>query len=188
MTYQELEIQINNLIAKDEIEAAIALLSTYFSGHEALKDIVLQSGRYHSLRRDQRSGVVDYATVQQTLNQLRASILEFVRSVKSANLPGHGIQTTADIKHRIVAEFRPALAKVAVLLLLKRKEAALTITEIYQLSRVKSRKHIHEVIKIMEELELVEREKRERINYWKLSQKGRKLAMDVEQTISQILE
>ena len=84
MTYQELEIQINNLIAKDEIEAAIALLSQYYQGNERLKAIVLQSGRFHALRKDQISGVLDYATVQRHLNQLRSHILDFVNRSKAS--------------------------------------------------------------------------------------------------------
>ncbi len=80
MNFSELEIQIKDLIAKDEIEEAIGLLTKYFRGNNRLDDIVLQSGRYHSLRKDQIKGIVDYAEFNNSLNQLRANILSFLKS------------------------------------------------------------------------------------------------------------
>lgn len=190
MAYPELEIQIINLIAKDEMEAAIALLSKHFSGNEKLKAIVLQSGRFHSLKKDQANGVVDYATVQQTLNQLRANILDFMSSVRAAQAQEADAHPTAE-KPGATDQFRPALARVAVLLLLNRVEKdqeGLTITEIYEASRIKSRKFIFEAVKEMEDYDLLEKQKKGRLNYWKLSGRGSKLAIEFEQSLLPILK
>jgi hypothetical protein len=80
MNYRELESQIQELIAKDEMELAIDLLREYFSKKDELKEILLQSGRYHALRKDHNNGTIEYALVQKTKNQLRESILDFIKT------------------------------------------------------------------------------------------------------------
>lgn len=80
MNFQELESQIKELIAKDEIEQCIKVLSGYFSKSEKLDSIILQSGRFYSIQKDQSKGTIDYAEFQKVLNQLRENILDFIKS------------------------------------------------------------------------------------------------------------
>ncbi|MCO6477615.1 MAG: hypothetical protein J5I94_13375 [Phaeodactylibacter sp.] len=177
MTYHELELQINNLVAKDEVEAAIALLSRYFHGDEKLQAIVLQSGRFHSLKKDQMNGVIDYATVQQHLNQLRASILDFVRAHKGSPLPeespeGAASGSEGDIK----TAYRASLARVAVALALREAPEGMAITGIQRVAQIKSRKYVVQALQEMEKSGWVEKRKEGRAAYWKLSERGSKMA------------
>lgn len=186
MTFEELEIKINNLIAKDEVEAAITLLSAYFHGNEKWQAIVLQSGRFHSLKKDQANGVIDYLTVQQQLNQLRANILEFVASEKKARErdPGEELPEV-DIRSLYLA----SLARVAVLLTLLQAEAeetGLTITQVQKRTKAGNRKYIVAALQEMEENGWVEKTKAGKSAYWRLSEEGMKLAVESERTFRSI--
>jgi len=83
MKFKDLEKTIKNLVAKDEIAEAIDLLSAAFENHPIINDIILQSGRYHSLKKEQLKGTMDFDTIQTYLNQLRANILTFIQSQKN---------------------------------------------------------------------------------------------------------
>ena len=191
MTYLELEKQINNLIAKDEIEAAIALLSQYYQNNERLKAIVLQSGRFHALKKDQINGVIDYATVQQYLNQLRSNILDFVKSQQGVPLPEDKPGNSAtggevDIK----SQYRASLARAAVLLILKQGHdgrEGMTITEIHKAAQLKGRKYIVGALQEMEENDWAEKNKIGRMSFWKLSEEGSKLAREFGQSLEAII-
>ncbi|MCB0547347.1 MAG: hypothetical protein KDD19_07130 [Phaeodactylibacter sp.] len=184
MTFEELEIQVSNLIAKDEVEAAITLLSRYFHGNEKLQAIVLQSGRFHSLRKDQMNGVIDYATVQQQLNQLRAGILDFVRSQKSNPL-WENIQevTTPEVEVNYQELYRVSLTRVAVALALREAPEGLSITRVHQVSGGQRRKYIVLALKEMEAGGLIEKHKMSRTTYWKLSEAGSKLASELGRSL-----
>lgn len=80
MDFKELETQIKELIAKDDIETAIKLLSKYFQNDPRLDEILLQSGQYHALLKDKVRGTIDYEEVTRMSNKLRANILSFIRS------------------------------------------------------------------------------------------------------------
>lgn len=176
MTYQEFEIKIHSLIATDEIEAAIQLLCKYFHKHASLNKILLQSGRYHALKKDQFNGIVDHATVQQTLNQLRVNILEFVRLEKDGwvdSIPVHTIRST----------LKSSVARTTVLWILHHDSNGLTVTQLFERSRTKSRKYIYQAIAELETNDLVEKIKKGRVTRWKLSEKGRKLTKEFENSL-----
>lgn len=182
--FDELEIQVNNLIAKDEVEAAIALLSRHFHGNEQLQAIVLQSGRFHSLRKDQMNGVIDYATVQQHLNQLRANILAFVRSQKGSLLPEE--EAGAEVPGKAEGSkglYGASLARITVALALREEPEGLSISGIQKVLRAKSRKYIVQALKEMEAGGLVEKQKVSGATYWKLSGQGGKLAEELGQSL-----
>lgn len=191
MTYLELEKQINNLIAKDEIEAAIALLSQYYQNNERLKAIVLQSGRFHALKKDQINGVIDYATVQQYLNQLRSNILDFVKSQQGVPLPEDNPENKAGKgKPGGIEPYRASLARVAVLLILEQGHEGregLAITEIHKATQLKSRKYIVAALQEMEANGWVEKNKIGRMSFWKLSEQGSKLAREFGQPLEAII-
>ena len=71
---------IKTLIAKDELAKAIQLLTDNYAESEQLDQLILQSGRYQSLKKDQQKGIIDYEAQQKLLNQLRANVLEFINS------------------------------------------------------------------------------------------------------------
>lgn len=80
MDFKELETQIKELIAKDEMETAIKLMVTYFQKDSRLDEIILQSGRYFALRKEQMSGTADREELNKNFNQLRMNILGFLKS------------------------------------------------------------------------------------------------------------
>lgn len=80
MNFQELETQIKELIAKDNIETAIELLTEYFQKDERLDEIILQSGIYFSAIKNHEKGVIGFEELNKTLKQLRANILSYLKS------------------------------------------------------------------------------------------------------------
>jgi len=80
MDFKELEIQVKELIAQNKIEIAIKLLTKYFKNDEKLDEIILHSGRYYALRKEQSEGNIGFEEVNKTLGLLRSSILTFLRS------------------------------------------------------------------------------------------------------------
>lgn len=173
ITFDELEIQINNLIAKDEVEAAIALLSRYFHGDEKLKAIVLQSGRFHSLRKDHMNGVIDYNSVQQYMSQLRVNILDFVQARRGELLPEEqASESEPDIREL----YRASLARVSVALALRQEPEGLPITKIQQAAQVKNRKYVVRALQEMEANGLADKNKVGKAAYWKLTDQGSKEA------------
>ena len=183
MDFKELDRTIKKLVADDEIAEAITLLSTYFKDHPVVHDIILQSGRYNSLRKEQIKGTVDFDTIQTYLNQLRANILIFVQNQKSTN----GLETPTNIKENkdIETDFKASVARISVLWLLydiKHRVDGLTITDICRLTQSKSRKFIVEALKESEVAEIVKKEKKGKNAYWSITEKGIQLAEKFKET------
>ncbi len=184
MKNKALELQIKHLIAKDELEQVIQLLSAHFHNNSKLDEILLQSGRYHSLLRDQRKGIVAYLEVQKTLNQLRADILAFLTlELKEEIIPPSQEVSKNEKPINAAQKLRLSLARLSVLWILKRESnnpKGVTISGIYKKSKTKSRKNIYESIVEMEQGALIEKIKVGNRNYWKLTEKGKKLAKEFE--------
>lgn len=183
MDFKELDRTIKKLVADDEIEAAIDLLSTYFKDHPVVHDIILQSGRYKSLYKEQIKGTIDFDTIQTYLNQLRANILIFVQNQKGTN----GLETPTNSKENkdIEIDYKASVARISVLWLLydpKYRVDGLSISDIYNLTHSKSRKFIVEALKEAETSQIVEKEKKGKSAYWRITEKGLKAAEKFKET------
>lgn len=89
---------------------------------------------------------------------------------------------SANIEH----ELRYSLARICVLSILHKKtgkSVGYTVSEIYKLSGLKSRKKVFESIQEMENSGLVEREKMGNNTYWRLSDKGESIAQEFHEIL-----
>lgn len=188
MKNKALELQIKQLIAKDELEQAIQLLSAHFHNNSKLDEILLQSARYHSLLRDQRKGIVDYLEVRKTLNLLRADVLAFLKLELTEERTSVSEEVSKEVAEQekpisISQKLRLSLARLSVLWILKKENNSpkgVTISGIHKKSKTKSRKNIYESIVEMEQGALIEKNKIGNRTYWKLTEKGKNLAEEFE--------
>lgn len=173
----ELEAKIKQLIAADEIEAAIELLLIHFQNSKQLDDIVLLSGSYNALKKEVAKGTIGSIEVQKTLNKLRANIVDFI--TKQAKVAPFATQS-------IENQYRLSLVRISILWVLyqeKHESPSLNITKIQALSQLKNRKHIADAIYEMEKYNLVRKEKVETIICWSLTEKGVALAQEFENSL-----
>ncbi|MFN7118116.1 MAG: hypothetical protein ACK4TA_15055 [Saprospiraceae bacterium] len=179
MNFVELETQIEHFVAMDEIESAIKLLLAHFHDHERLGEVILLSGIYHSLLKNTANGVVEFEEVQRTLNQLRISILNFIKlEAKAREMPLPVQQTTED--------YLLSLTRITILWLLKTEdlyEEPLNMTNIHKLSGIKNRRHIAVCLYEMENNKLVNKVKIGKLTCWKLTDKGMAIAHELEQSL-----
>ncbi len=80
-TIQSLLAQIENLIAKNKLEAAIALLHQLLQDSPSLDEAILQSSRLTEVKKQIRLGLIDYEQANLTKNQIRAGLLELLTEV-----------------------------------------------------------------------------------------------------------
>lgn len=179
MDFIELEQQIRTLISKDEIAAAIDLLNISFEDQEGIDAIILQSGRYHSLKKEQLNGTIDFDTLQTSLNQLRANILAFVNTQKEMDRLDANPRKSNTIKH----DLKLSMARISILWLLvdtQQSEDGLSITEICEQTNVESRRNIHQSLEEMADGELVEKIRIGKNTFWKITEKGVTIAEQFE--------
>ncbi len=179
MNFTELEQQIRTLISKDEIAAAIDLLNNSFEGQEGIDAIILQSGRYHSLKKEQLNGTIDFDTLQTSLNQLRANILTFVNTQKEMDQ----IDGNSNKSNTIKRDLKLSMARISILWLLvdiQQNEDGLSITEIREQTNVESRRNIHQSLEEMADGELIEKIRVGNNTFWKITEKGLTIAEQFE--------
>lgn len=163
-----LRTKIRELIAKDEIENAIKLLTVSFQKSEQIDHLILQAGKYVALKKDQREGVIDYDKAQRAWNKLRKDILEFSNEKIDKEFLTEEKNKLSELK----IQYRLSVARLAVLKVLNSLEDGETITRIYQLSQLKNRKFVVQVLQELEEVNFVEKTKIDKLVYWKLSKEG----------------
>jgi len=182
MKFKDLEKTIKTLVAKDEIAEAIDLLSATFENHPVINDIILQSGRYHSLKKEQLNGTMDFDTIQTYINQLRANILTFIQSQKDSAVFKETAKNGANIT--IEGAYKFSLARISTLWLLtdrKQSENKLSISDICQLTNNKSRRFVVESLNELEQNNLVEKISEGKKVYWSINDKGRALAKKLQE-------
>ena len=176
MTHRELKRQVTALVSGDELEKAAKLLATYYEGHETSVAVALIAGRLEALNQGLANGLMEFPEYYQARNQLRVGILQLLDGEGLPNKPG------------LISRYRATLAQAAVLLILiKETEKGLAITPIHKVSQIKSRKYIVGALQELAENDLVEKIKAEKTTYWKLSEKGRKLAQEFEASLGPLL-
>jgi Effector-associated domain 11 len=82
MNTQTLLTQLRDLIARNELPAALTQLRTLLDNSPLLDEVVLQSGRFHAIRQQIRLGVVSHAEASLTQNQIRAGLLDLLLEVE----------------------------------------------------------------------------------------------------------
>jgi hypothetical protein len=75
---------IRDLIAHDELPTALEKLRTLLENSPKLDEVLLQSGRFHDIRKQIRLGVLSHAEANLTQNQIRAGLLELLREIEES--------------------------------------------------------------------------------------------------------
>ncbi|MCY7328848.1 MAG: hypothetical protein LH618_09885 [Saprospiraceae bacterium] len=84
MTTEAYLKNIRNLIAQNELDEAIKQLRLLLENSPKLDEIILQSARFHDIRRQIRLGVVSHAEATLTQNQIRAGLLDLLRDIEDS--------------------------------------------------------------------------------------------------------
>ena len=183
MAFHELRTQITALVSKDQLEEAVRLLAGYYDGQEKAAAIAHISGRLAALNQGLAKGLIGFPEYYQARNQLRASILELVKEeeeVPRKNDAGGKVDASG--------QYQASLARVAVVLILFQEQGAgLAITSIHQASKIKGRKYVVAALQEMEANGWVEKNKSGKINHWRLTEEGRKLAGEFSLSVRAIL-
>jgi hypothetical protein len=82
MTFEQLEKNVKDLISLNQLNEAIHLLDDFFKDDADIDQIIIQSANYRSIVDGQIKGLKDNREVDLALNQLRANILQLLRSKK----------------------------------------------------------------------------------------------------------
>jgi len=75
---------IRNLIAKNELDEAIKQLRLLLENSPKLDEAILQSARFHDIRRQISLGLVNHAEATLTQNQIRAGLLDLLRDIEDS--------------------------------------------------------------------------------------------------------
>jgi Effector-associated domain 11 len=75
--------QIRELIARDELPAALEQLRTLLDNTPQLDEILHQSGRFQAIRQQIRLGLVSHAEATLTQNQIRAGLLDLISEIEA---------------------------------------------------------------------------------------------------------
>jgi len=73
---------IRNLIAQNELPAALKQLRLLLENSPKLDEAILQSARFHDIRRQIPLGVVSHAEANLTQNQIRHGLLDLLREIE----------------------------------------------------------------------------------------------------------
>jgi len=76
--------EIRDLIANDELPAALKQLRLLFDNSPKLDEIILQSARFQDIRKQIRLGVVNHTEANLTQNQIRAGLLDLLRDIEDS--------------------------------------------------------------------------------------------------------
>jgi hypothetical protein len=83
MTATNFSNQIRELIARDELEAALTQLRRLLEHSPKLDEVILQTARFSDIRRQIRLGLVNHQEANLTQNQIRAGLLDLLQEVEA---------------------------------------------------------------------------------------------------------
>ena len=76
--------QVGELIGKDELPLAIAMLHKLLKNSPKLDEVILQSARYNDITKQIRLGTVDFNQANLGKNQIRYAILDLVQDIEGS--------------------------------------------------------------------------------------------------------
>jgi len=74
--------KIRDLISKDQLEKVFQLLLNLLNDSPYLNELIQQVGRHNSLKKQIRLGILDMETANVSKNQIRYSLLEFIKEIE----------------------------------------------------------------------------------------------------------
>jgi hypothetical protein len=82
MDITDIENRIRDYISQNNIQDAIDLLSSSFKDDSDIDEIILQSAKFHAIRKNEILGTRDNVELEIELNTLRTNILKFIKAKK----------------------------------------------------------------------------------------------------------
>lgn len=172
MTETELKDQVRRMVAADHLDDALGLLVQHLADNHILDDITLQIARLNELKKVRANGTISHAEISQGFNQLRSSLLSYLRTeILIIKVPpparAHGLQ---QLQEQMALSFT-RLRVTQVLTSELSPMQGMTITEIQQHSRLKSRKLIVDFLNELTSAALLEKTKGDKTR-WRLNEQG----------------
>lgn len=93
--------QLRELIARDELKAAIDQLRIFLEKTPKLDEILHQSGRFENIRQQIRLGTVSHPEAKLEQNQIRAALLDLLSEIETQ---GQQPALRAEIERAVVVE------------------------------------------------------------------------------------
>lgn len=90
--------QVRSLIAKDDLPAALHQLRSLLENSPNLDEVILQSARFHDIRKQIRKGIIVQEDANLTKNQIRAGLLDLLREIEEE---GKGESIQKELEHAI---------------------------------------------------------------------------------------
>ena len=84
---------ITNLIAKGKLDIALAELQKRSAGTPTYEEVMLQTGRFNKLERNNRMGIISFDDFNQGISQVAVAILDLEKKVAVKTVPGIPPQT-----------------------------------------------------------------------------------------------
>ncbi len=82
MTTNQFITNIRNLIANDEMDAALGQLQLLLDNSPQLDEAIIQAARFQDIRKQIRLGLVSHAEADLTKNQIRFGLLELLKEIE----------------------------------------------------------------------------------------------------------
>ncbi len=147
---------IRNLIAKGQLNDALNQLVTVARTEEMneYNDLILLSAKYRELEKLELDNRISFENYQKGTHKLLRSLITIVDDLEKA-LPTTTPQS--DAASSLTEVYKASIARVRVIEVLLAAEKGLTIKEIYQMTGLKQRKYLVDVLVELIEGEIVER-------------------------------
>jgi|GEM_PF-6614425 len=163
---------VRKLMAQNKVKEAIQQLGNIYTKGPENDKVCNFSAMFYSIKEREANGTIAHEQATQNMNKLRLSMLEFL-SEEDKNTKKPNPEITLDYYSN---EFQLSRTRIALgKLFLQEKQQQLlnlTITEIQQLTQLKSRKFIVISLKEFEQFQLIEKFKTDGKTCWKANQKG----------------
>ncbi|MBL7783825.1 MAG: hypothetical protein JNM22_21495 [Saprospiraceae bacterium] len=174
MSESELKDLVRQLIASDDLDAALHLLIKHTDNLILRDGIIIQQARYNDIRKARANGVMPHSEISHELNKLRDSLLSHLRTEKMAPPPAPQSYSLKSFEETLALSL--TRVKVSgVLLAGYTMEKGLTITEIVQASRLASRKLVVDYINELTIAGLVDKIKEGGKTLLRLNEAGEKM-------------
>ena len=173
---EEFKQQIRTLIGEAKLDIAINLLASSIKNNEQLKAIILQQARYNKMKNNLTNGTASLDDSNREFSSLNSNILNLLDAEDLMIHDEQGINeySIEDLKENLnIAHTRMKLAHLFIAQ--QDSDNALSIKDIIDQTKLKSRKLVVEFIKELDSFDLLEKRKVDKIATWKLNIEGRKI-------------
>ena len=101
MTPQQFIKQVRELIARNELDAALLQLRELFDQSPQLDEVILQSSRYHDIKKLIRLGLVSHPEAAVTQQQIKDGLLDLIREIEASGSRSDEAATHTNLQDEI---------------------------------------------------------------------------------------